>query len=367
VGVDDDSSPEFFMPLRQMPMVLVMFLSCLGCNSRPGTAERSAAEESGRTGARRLSALRGEVKIDGSSTVFPISEAAASAFHEEFPGVDVTVGKKGTGGGFSEFIRGEIEIADASRPIKGEELAECLKRGIRFLELPIAYDGITICVHKENRFISEISLEDLRRIYSADVALKSWKDLKGDYPDQPFKIFMPGTDSGTFDFFREVIVGKEGSIRADVTPSEEDLVLVNGIAAEKFGIGFFGASYYFENRERVKALKVIDPKTAVAVEPSPANIEQARYAPLGRPIFLYVNSASMKRPEARRFVEYFLEHALEICQAAKCVPLSQELYATVRQRFEARLAGSFFYDEQGNARRGRLAEIYVEENLIAIP
>ena len=308
-------------------------------------------------------ALQGTVRIDGSSTVYPISEAAGSAFHERFPNVDVTVGVKGTGGGFSEFVKGNIDIADASRPIKQNELAECVKNGIRFLEIPIAYDGLAICVHKDNTFLSEISIENLKTIFSADTAPKTWKDFNPDFPDHPIKIFMPGTDSGTFDFFKEVVVGKEGNIRSDLTPSEQDLALVNGVASEKYAIGFFGASYYFENKDKLKVLKVIDPKTKQANEPTAENIERSIYSPLGRPLFIYVSAAAAKRPELRKFVEYYIDHADEICRRAKCVPLTTDLYKTVRQRFDDRVEGTYFYDEAGNSRMGSLSEIYIEKNL----
>ena len=308
-------------------------------------------------------ALQGTVRIDGSSTVYPISEAAGSAFHDKFPNVDVTVGVKGTGGGFSEFVKGNIDIADASRPIKQNELAECVKNGIRFLEIPIAYDGLAICVHKDNTFLSEISIENLKTIFSADTAPKTWKDFNPEFPDHPIKIFMPGTDSGTFDFFKEVVVGKEGNIRSDLTPSEQDLALVNGVASEKYAIGFFGASYYFESKDKLKVLKVIDPNTKQANEPTPESIERSIYSPLGRPLFIYVSVAAVKRPELRKFVEYYIDHAEEICRRAKCVPLTMDLYKTVRQRFDDRVEGTYFYDEAGNSRMGSLSEIYVEKNL----
>ena len=307
--------------------------------------------------------LQGTVRIDGSSTVYPISEAASSAFHEKFANVDVTVGVKGTGGGFGEFVKGNIDISDASRPIKQSELAECAKNGIRFLEIPIAYDGLAICVHKDNNFLDEISIESLKKIYSADTAPKTWKEFNPNLPDHAIKVFMPGTDSGTFDFFKEVVIGKDGNIRSDLTPSEQDLALVNGIASEKYAIGFFGASYYFENKDRLKALKIIDPKTKQAIELTAANIERSIYSPLGRPLFIYVSIASIKRPEIRKFVEYYIDHADEICRRAKCVPLTSELYKTVRQRFDNRVEGTYFYDEQKQSRVGSLAEIYEEKNL----
>jgi phosphate transport system substrate-binding protein len=345
----------------------VMFTISLGCSPAPDIGVGQSSESMSTAKVPGTSALEGAVKIDGSSTVYPISEAAGSMFREKFPMVAVTVGKKGTGGGFSELVKGEIDIADASRPIKLSELEQCKKNGIRFMELPIAYDGITVCVHAENTWITEIGVEELKRIFNADIALKTWKDLDPSYPDEAFKLFIPGTDSGTFDFFKETVVGKEGHIRSDVTPSEEDLMLVNGIAGEKFSLGFFGASYYFENRDRIKALKIINPSTGKAIEPSPASIEVSEYSPLGRPIFIYVNEASTKRPEVRRFVEFYLDNATAICTAAKCVPLTQELYSTVRQRFDDRLLGSYFYDDQGSSRTGQLTEVYNAKNLISMP
>ncbi|MDZ4852003.1 MAG: PstS family phosphate ABC transporter substrate-binding protein [Pirellulaceae bacterium] len=324
--------------------------------SSPSISSQSSATETN-------TSLQGTVRIDGSSTVYPISEAASSAFCEKFTKVDVTVGVKGTGGGFSEFSKGSIDISDASRPIKQNELAECVKNGIRFFELPIAYDGLAICVHKDNDFLDEISIEDLKTIYSADTAPKSWKDVNASFPDQPMKVFMPGTDSGTYDFFKEVVIGKEGNVRSDLTPSEQDLALVNGIASEKYAIGFFGASYYFESTDKLKALKVIDPKTKQAIAPSAETIENSTYSPLGRPLFIYVNAASVKRPELRKFVEYYIDHASDICRSAKCVPLTDALYQTVRQRFDDRVEGTYFYDEAGNSRIGSLSEIYIESNL----
>ena len=353
------------MWLRFLAMIACSLI--VGCEASKVTDPASMKDPASSSASSKAdqvnTSLQGTVKIDGSSTVYPISEAAGSAFHEKFPNVDVTVGVKGTGGGFSEFVKGNIDISDASRPIKQNELAECAKNGIRFLEIPIAYDGLAICVHKDNDFINEVSIEDLKKIYSADTAPKTWKDFNPDFPDQPMKIFMPGTDSGTFDFFKEVVVGKEGNIRSDLTPSEQDLALVNGIASEKYAIGFFGASYYFESKDKLKALKVIDPKTKQANEPSAENIERSVYSPLGRPLFIYVSASAVKRPELRKFVEYYIDNAAEICRQAKCVPLTTDLYKTVRQRFDDRVEGTYFYNEEGKSRAGSLAEIYIENNL----
>jgi phosphate transport system substrate-binding protein len=333
-----------------------------GCESSkpsmPDSGKNSKAD-----GKSAISDLEGKIQIDGSSTVYPITEAVAGDFKTTFPKVNVTVGKSGTGGGFKRFVKNDLDISDASRPIKVDEMKECAKNGVKFVELPIAFDGLAICVHKENNFINEISIEDLKKIFSADIAAKTWQDLNPSYPAEQIKIFMPGTDSGTYDFFKEVVLGKEGKVRSDVTPSEEDLVIVNGIENEKYAIGFFGASYYFEAKDKLKALKVIDPKTSVGVEPTVETIENSTYSPLGRPIFIYVNEASAKKPEVRRFVEFYLDHAAEVCRKVKCVPLPAAMYKTVRQNFDDRAVGTHFHDQDGGARSGSLSEVFIEANL----
>ncbi len=352
--------------LSGLIVTLSVFVGCDSTKSTKPVTTTTSAPTGTSTEAKTspVSSLQGTVSVDGSSTVYPITEAAASGFRDKYPKVEVTVGKSGTGGGFKRFVKGETDISDASRPIKKDEMAECVKNGVNFIELPVAYDGISICVHKDNSFINEISIDDLKKIFSADLAVKTWQELNPAYPAEPIKILMPGTDSGTYEFFRDVIVGKEGKIRSDVTPSEEDLVIVNGIANEKFAIGFFGASYYFENKDKLKALNVIDPKTSKAVELSLATIEDGSYAPFGRPLFIYVNAASIKRPELRRFVEFYLDNAIELCNSVKVPPLPAVVSKTVRERFDDAKFGSYFYDADGKQRQGMLTEIYVDQNLI---
>jgi phosphate transport system substrate-binding protein len=343
------------------PLLLAAVLGCDSSKPTPVAPTNTATKTE--SAPAPVSALQGTVTADGSSTVYPITEAAAAGFREKFPKVEVTVGKSGTGGGFKRFVKGESDISNASRPIKKDEMAECVKNGVQFIELPVAYDGITICVHNDNNFISEITVDDLKKIFSADLAIKTWQELNPAYPAEPIKILMPGTDSGTYDFFKEVVVGKEGKIRSDVTPSEEDLVIVNGIANEKFSIGFFGASYYFENKTKLKALKVVDPKKNEAVEPTLESIENSTYTPFGRPLFVYVNMASIKRPELRRFVEFYLDNAVDLCKKVKCVPLPEALSKTIRQNFDDPKSGTYFTDAEGKSRHGTLTEVYVEQNL----
>ena len=192
--------------------------------------------------------LAGKIDIDGSSTVYPITEAAAAAFKKIYDNVNITVGKSGTGGGMKSFDSGETDISDASRPIKGKEFKACKDNNVSFIEIPIAYDGLTIVVHKENDFLNELTVEQLKTIFLSDKAAKTWKEVNPDWPDKEIKIFAPGTDSGTFDYFKEVVAGKEGAIRPDMSTSENDDVLVNGVAGDVSAIGFFGAAYYFQNR-----------------------------------------------------------------------------------------------------------------------
>lgn len=308
--------------------------------------------------------LSGKITIDGSSTVYPISEAIADGFKEEQSGVDVTVGVSGTGGGFKRFVIGETDISDASRPIKAAELAAAKENKVEFIELPVAYDGLTIAVHKENDFVDQLTVEDLQKIFLEDGAAKTWNEVNDkDWPETEIKIFMPGTDSGTFDYFKEVVAGKEGSIRSDVSPSEDDNVLVTGIAGDKNAIGFFGASYYFANQDKLKPVPIVNPESQKAVSPTPETIESGEYAPFSRPLFIYVNVESIKRPEMKRFVEFYLENAPEAAVKVKYVALPTDVYEQAKTHYEDRLTGTHYLDAEGNKRKGALTEVYKKENL----
>ncbi len=324
-----------------------------GCDEAPGTSETE---------------LRGQVKIDGSSTVYPITEAVATSFGKEFPEVRITVGVSGTGGGFKRFTRGETDISDASRPITVEEFSQCVGNDIRFLELPVAYDGLTIVVSKKNTFVEELTVDQLKQIFREDSAPKTWNEVNADWPEEEMKIFAPGTDSGTFDYFKEVVVGKEkdAAIRIDMSVSEDDHVLVSGVSGEKNGIGFFGAAYYFQNTDKLRAVKIVNPKTKEAVAPTPEAIESGEYAPFSRPLFIYVNAASADRLELREFIEFYLANVGVLAEEVGYVALPTPIQDVVRQHYRERLTGTHFLDEQREKRAGTLTDIYKVENLIDI-
>jgi len=263
--------------------------------------------------------LEGKVQIDGSSTVAPVSEAVAEEFHKVHDKVNVTVGTSGTGGGFKRFVRGEIDIADASRPISAKEKEECAKNKIEYLELAIATDGLAVVVNPKNDWVDCITVEQLKMIWQPESTVKTWKDVDPKWPDTPIKLFGPGTDSGTFDFFTGVINGKEKACRQEFTASEDDNTLVVGIEAEKNALGYFGYAYFAENKARLKLLGVDGGKGCVS--PSDATVIDGTYKPLSRPLYIYVNKASLKRPELATFIKFYLDNAAKLVEEVKYVPL----------------------------------------------
>lgn len=291
----------------------------------------------GTAGAERLS---GTVKVDGSSTVFPISEAVAEEFLGEHPKVRVTVGVSGTGGGFKKFCVGETDISDASRPIKSTEIECAKKNGINYVELPVAYDGIAIVANPKNKFLADLTVAELKRIWSADGGVTTWKDVRPDWPADKIALYGPGTDSGTFDYFVEVILGKGGSVRPDFTASEDDNVLVQGVAGDPNGLGFFGFAYYAENTSRLKLVGV-DGGEGI-VEPSTKTINNGSYAPLSRPIFIYVSEAAAKRPEVDTFVNFYMKNAATLAAEVGYVALPERVYELALERFVSRKTGSVF-------------------------
>ncbi len=306
--------------------------------------------------------LAGEIKINGSSTVAPISLAASSKFMKQFPNVKVTVGDKGTGDGFKMFIAGETDISDASRPIKPGELADCQKNHIEFIELPVAYDGLTVVVHPDLA-IDQVTVEELKTIFSADTKPKKYSDVNPNWPDTEIKIYAPGDESGTYDYFTEAILGKNGRMRGDYSPNADDNALVTSIAGTKGAIGFFGASYYFGNKDKLKALKVVNPETKHAVLPSPETVESGEYSPLSRPLFIYVNTESNKKPQVREFVKEYINHAGELATSVDYVALPKVIYDRAKTNLKEKKTGTHFVDAQGNSRSGSLKEIYKAENL----
>lgn len=289
------------------------------------------------------------VSIDGSSTVYPISEAAGEEFQTMTRGaVKVTIGIKGTGGGFKRFCRGETDIQNASRPIMTEEIQACKKSGINYVELPIAYDAIVIVVNPSNSWLSEINVEELKKIWepSAQAKVKKWNQINPKWPDQEFKLFGAGADSGTFDYFTEAIVGKAKSSRGDYTASEDDNTLVQGISQEKNALGFLPISYYEQNKTKLKALGIVtkDKKGNYksAVLPTRETVEKQKYFPLSRPIFIYVNEVSSKKDEVKKFVEFFFVHATKLVESVHYIPLPIKAYDLAKNKFSQNKTGSVF-------------------------
>ena len=271
------------------------------------------------------------VKVDGSSTVYPITEAVAEEFQKaKKNAIKVTVGISGTGGGFKKFCRGEIDIADASRPILKKEMEDCKAAGIEYIELPVAFDALTVVINPKNTFLKSISVEELRKMWEpgAQGKIMKWKQINPAWPDAPLKLFGAGSDSGTFDYFTEAIVGKAKSSRGDYTASEDDNVLVQGVARDVNAIGYFGYSYYVENRDKIKAVAIVEKPGKPAVEPSLEAVIKGTYQPLARPIFIYVSAKALAKPEIREFIQYYLANGAKLSKEVKYVPLPDSAYKT---------------------------------------
>jgi phosphate transport system substrate-binding protein len=284
------------------------------------------------------------VKIDGSSTVFPITEAVAEEFQKDKKGsVRVTVGISGTGGGFKKFCRGEIDIADASRPIKTSEMEECKKAGIKYIELPIAFDALTVVVNPKNPLTS-IGVADLKKMWEPEAQTKvtNWNQVNAAFPNQALKLYGPGTDSGTFEYFTEAVVGKAKSSRGDYTASEDDNVLVQGVSRDIGGIGYFGYAYYIENKDKLKALAISPAEGKPAVAPSEEAVLAGTYQPLSRPIFIYVSAKSAEKPEVKEFVEFYLKNGAKLTKEVKYVPLSAADYQHAADNFKKMKTGTAF-------------------------
>ncbi|WP_020166442.1 MULTISPECIES: PstS family phosphate ABC transporter substrate-binding protein [Methylotenera] len=284
------------------------------------------------------------VKIDGSSTVYPITEAVAEEYQIATK-VKVTVGISGTGGGFKKFCRGETDVQNASRPILKKEMDACKEAGIQYIELPVAYDGLTVVVNKNNDFVKSLTVEELKTMWepAAQGKIKSWKQVNPAFPDTPLKLFGAGSDSGTFDYFTEAIVGKAKSSRGDYTASEDDNVLVQGVQSDKGGLGYFGFAYFEENQDKLKAVPIVAKKGAAAVMPSFETVKNGTYQPLARPLFIYVNAASAAfKPEIKAFVNFYLENAPTLVKEVKYIPLPANEYAAVNKHWKALKPGTGF-------------------------
>ena len=306
-----------------------------------GAAAIAALAACGQGGEKAGGDANQTIQIDGSSTVYPLSEAAAEAFAEAQPGGPrVTVGESGTGGGFRKFCRGETQISDASRPIKATEMEACAAAGIEYVEVPISFDGISVVVHPSNP-VTTATIAQLRTVWepAAQGQITRWNQVAPSWPNLEFQLFGPGSASGTFDYFTEAVVGEGGASRTDYTPSEDDNVIVQGVSMNEGGMGYFGYAYYEQNQERLKALSIDGGEGPVA--PSPATIEAGTY-PLSRPMFIYVNAEALRRPGVQRFVQFYIQQAATLAPRVGYVPLPASAYETYAQRITDVEVGTAF-------------------------
>jgi phosphate transport system substrate-binding protein len=288
------------------------------------------------------STLSGTIRVDGSSTVLPISEAVAEEFAKAHPKVQPTVGKSGTGGGFKKFANGEIDITGASRPIREEEDALCKKNGIEYIEIPVAYDAMAVVVNPQNTWCDSLTVAELKKIWepAAQGKIVNWSQVRPGFPNERLVLFGAGTDSGTFDYFTAAIVGKEKASRGDYTPSEDDDILVQGVSRTKGGLGYFGLAYYENNQDKLK-LVAIDNGSG-PVKPSRETVLNGTYQPLARPLFIYVSVKALERPEVAEFVKFYIQNAGKLAEEVGYIGLPEKVYALVMERVERRITGSAF-------------------------
>jgi phosphate transport system substrate-binding protein len=286
-------------------------------------------------GAKDGDALSGEIKIDGSSTVYPITEAVTEEFIQEYPRVRITVGVSGTGGGFDKFCRGEIEISNASRSIKPSEVQQCNQQNIEYVELSVAYDGMAVLVHPDNDWVDHLTVEELKKIWrpEAQDEVTRWNQIRPEWPDEEIHLFGPGVASGTYDYFTEAVVGESGKSRGDFTASEDDNVLVQGISTDKYSLGFFGFAYYEENQNKLKLVPIDNGNGPVT--PSIQTVKEGTYAPLSRPIFIYVKKEATKAPEVNKYVTFYLQNAPELTKQVGYIPMTDEEYQQELEKFRS--------------------------------
>jgi phosphate transport system substrate-binding protein len=278
-------------------------------------------------------ALSGEVVIDGSSTVFPLTSAAAELFQEQNPAVQVSVGQSGTGGGFEKFCAGETDISNASRQIEEDEVAACEQNGVTQDEFSIANDALTVIVNADNDWATCLTVEQLNAIWAPDSTVANWNQVDPSFPDEPLALAGPGTDSGTFDYFTDVINGEEGASRTDYQASEDDNVIIQAVSGSPGGMGYLGYTYYEQNSDTLKALEVDSGSGCVA--PSPETVQDGSYVPLGRQLFIYPSAESLERPEVEAFVSFYVENVDEITEAAGFIGLNDEQKTALQEQFDA--------------------------------
>lgn len=320
-------------------------LCSVACKQEAVAARASELTPSGGSGA-AAARSRDVIMIDGSSTVFPITEAVAEEFRSLSP-ARVTIGVSGTGGGFKKFCSGETAISGASRPVKPVEMSACQHSGVEYIELPIAYDGVAVVVHPSNDWAIDMTVSELDALWRPEAQrnVQRWSQLRTGWPDTEIHLFGPGVDSGTYDYFTLAVVGTEHASRGDFTSSEDDNVLVQGVSRDPLGLGFFGYAYYASNRDRLRLVAIDDQRDDNGkgpVLPCDETVQNGTYSPLSRPVFLYVNKAAAARPEVDAFVRFYLEQARRLVREVGYIALPEAVYRLAARRFTARLAGSIF-------------------------
>ena len=288
------------------------------------------------------------VKVDGSSTVYPITEAVAEDFQKSKKNsVRVTVGISGTGGGFKKFCRGETDVSNASRPITKKEMEDCKAAGIEYLEMPVAYDALTVVINPKNTWAQTLTVAELKAIWepAAQGKITNWKQVNPAFPDRPIKLYGPGADSGSFEYFTEAINGKSKSTRGDFTASEDDNVLVQGVSRDVGGLGYFGYAYYTENKDKLSAVALVAASGKPAVVPSVDTVVNGSYQPLARPIFIYINAKSAAKPEVKEFVEYYMKNGEKLTKEVKYISLPAKAYAYNLEHFAKMAKGTKFGGE----------------------
>jgi phosphate transport system substrate-binding protein len=325
-------------PVRVFALACVLLLLLAGCGRERPSDEPAAgdttAEGDDPLGEFEEDALSGRLRADGSSTVAPLMSLAAERFRREEPKVRVTVGTSGTGGGFERFCRGETDLANASRPIKDEEAATCKKNKIEFLELQVANDGISVVVNEQNTWAKCLTVDQLKAVWEPKSKVDEWRDVDPSFPDEELTLFGAGTDSGTFDYFTDAVVGEEGASRSDYTPSEDDNVTVQGVSGENGALGYFGLSYFLENTGRVRALEIDGGDGCVA--PSVETVQDGSYKPLSRPLFTYANEESLAAKDALEpFLTFLFDNQARLAEDAKFVPMTEEQLNRARTGLEA--------------------------------
>lgn len=325
----------------RIPAVRVVAVACLlllllsGCGrERPSAEPAAPTTDEDPLGGFEEEELAGQIRADGSSTVAPLMSLAAERFRKAEPKVKITVGTSGTGGGFERFCRGETDLSNASRPIKAEEVALCKKNGVEHFPLQVANDGLSIAVNKANTWATCLTVDQLKRIWEPNSKVDNWRDVDPRFPDEKLTLFGAGTDSGTFDYFTEAIVGEEGASRSDYTPSEDDNVAVRGVSGQKGALGYFGLSYLLENTDRVKGVAVDGGEECV--QPSVETVQNGSYKPLSRPLFTYANEDSLaEKPALDPFLTFVLDNANPIAQGAKFVPMTPAQVAQAHTALES--------------------------------